>query len=81
MKNLFLAIALVAFIFSSCGHSRKKTHEVKEGYHTHSDGTVHKDSDHGHSTDEVKQESFTVEGEKESKEEHKGHGHDHDHSH
>ncbi|MCU4177329.1 hypothetical protein [Carboxylicivirga sp. N1Y90] len=53
MKNLFLVLAVMALVFSSCGNKEKKQ---DEGTHTHEDGTVHE----AHAADAANQEAFEV---------------------
>jgi len=53
MKNLFVAMALVALMFSSCGTKDKSSNN---NVHTHADGTMHEGMDH----DTPQQEAFEV---------------------
>lgn len=55
MKNILFAIAIFAISLSSCGN--KSTKET--GTHTHDDGTVHENHNHG-SEEMPEQELFEV---------------------
>jgi len=58
MKTIFLAIAISAFVFSSCRHNSSESSDT----HTHEDGTVHSNHSHSHSEEDMpQQEVFEVE--------------------
>lgn len=57
MKNLLMALAVMAFVLTSCGSKKQSSEET----HTHSDGSVHEGHDHSvHEHADVKQEAFEV---------------------
>lgn len=59
MRHLFLAVAIIALVFSSCATKEKKN---DEGTHVHADGTVHEAHEHG----TPNQEAFEVKADKEA---------------
>lgn len=57
MKNLFMALAVMAFVLTSCGSKQQSTEET----HTHVDGSVHEGHDHSDHEHAVgQQETFEV---------------------
>lgn len=78
MKKAFSIITILAFVISlaSCGNKKKKTEE-KPGYHTHEDGTVHRDDEHKHDA-KPNQETFEVKADEDAEHKHEGDEHDHD---
>ena len=88
MKKIFTLVTIITLLiaFSSCGNKKKKT-EDNVGYHTHEDGTVHRDDAHSHDAAPA-QESFEVAPDSvDSHDAHQhethdnGHDHSNDHNH
>lgn len=89
MKNILSILTILALVIalSSCGNKKKKAEE-KVGYHTHEDGTVHRDDAHSHDNKSA-QESFEVKADNNAEHNHEGDdhehgdeaGHDHEHDH
>ena len=82
MKRILFILAIAGLILSSCGNKKKKE---QSGYHTHEDGTVHRNDAHSHENDaKPQQESFEVAGDDDRANEHehgdgdKKHSHDND---
>ena len=75
MKNILsiLTIFILVIAGTSCGNKKNKT-ENKPGYHTHEDGTVHRDDAHSH--DAPAQESFEVKPDIDAGHKHDGSDHD-----
>jgi hypothetical protein len=67
MKKTSFAIAILLFLFISCGKKSEHTHENTDstGTHKHDDGRVHKDHEKA-KTDSVAQDTTAT-----------GHGHQH----
>jgi len=58
MKKILFIFAIAGLIFAGCGNKKKKD---TIGYHTHEDGTVHRDDAHNHDNNsKPAQESFEV---------------------
>jgi hypothetical protein len=77
MKNIFIAIVVFAFIFSSCGNNSNK----KTNIHTHDDGTEHINHDHAYDT-VPDQEVFELDGDSLSDiKDTLNHTHENEHSH
>lgn len=65
MKKIVLSLAVIAFMFASCGetksnkhsHNGEETHEHAPKTHQHEDGSVHEE----HIDEEHQQEEFKVE--------------------
>lgn len=78
MKKIFLILAIVGLIFTSCGSKNKKDSTAA---HTHEDGTVHTNDAHKFDTDaKPEQEDFEVETDSVAGHKHES-GDEHEHAH
>jgi hypothetical protein len=84
MKKLVLSLAVIAFMFASCGEKKSNSHSLEEEEahalktHQHEDGSVHEEHlDEKHQQEEFKVELDSVSNNAENHE----HNHEDEHQH